>query len=264
MEVSGVVEAVGDGVKDWAPGQEVCALLAGGGYAEYVAVPAGQVLPHPVGLDLVDSAGVPEVACTVWSNLVMTAHLHEGQLLLMHGGASGVGSHAVQVARALGARVAVTAGSTAKLDACRELGAEILINYRDEDFVAALREATGGHGADVILDIVGAKYLSRNVDVLAADGRLVIIGMQGGAKAELNLGTLMVKRGTLITTTLRARPAEQKAAIVAAVRSDVWPLVDSGQVRPVINCVLPFSEAATAHRIMTESTHTGKILLTAQ
>ena len=171
MEVSGVIEAVGDDVAGWAAGQEVCALLAGGGYAEYVAVPAGQLLPHPVGLDLQDSAGVPEVACTVWSNLAMTAHLSEGQLLLMHGGASGVGSHAIQVARALGARVAVTAGSAAKLESCRELGAEILINYRDEDFVERVREATDGAGADVIFDIMGASYLDRNIDALAADGQ---------------------------------------------------------------------------------------------
>src|SRR6185437_3461646 len=183
MEVSGVIGAVGDRVKDWAPGQEVCALLAGGGYAEFVAVPAGQVLPHPVGLDLVDSAGVPEVACTVWSNLVMTAHLAEGQLLLMHGGASGIGTHAIQVARALGARVAVTAGSAAKLEACRELGAEILINYREQDFVEEVRAATGGAGADVVLDVIGARYLARNLAVLATNGRLVVIGLQGGSKA---------------------------------------------------------------------------------
>jgi putative PIG3 family NAD(P)H quinone oxidoreductase len=264
LECSGRVVAVGADAVGWAVDDEVCALLAGGGYAERVAVPAGQCMPLPAGVDLVTAAALPEVACTVWSNVVGIAQLHSGESFLVHGGSSGIGTMAIQLAKHFGATVAVTAGSKDKLQACRELGADILINYRDEDFVAALREATGGHGADVILDIVGAKYLSRNVDVLAADGRLVIIGMQGGAKAELNLGTLMVKRGTLITTTLRARPAEQKAAIVAAVRSDVWPLVDSGQVRPVINCVLPFSEAATAHRIMTESTHTGKILLTAQ
>jgi putative PIG3 family NAD(P)H quinone oxidoreductase len=264
LEVSGTIAALGAGVSGWAVGDRVCALLSGGGYASRTAVPAGQVLPVPSSVGLVEAAALPEVACTVYSNVFLAARLTAGETFLIHGGSSGIGTMAIQLAKHFGATVAVTAGSKDKLQACRELGADILINYRDEDFVAALREATGGHGADVILDIMGAKYLSRNVDVLAADGRLVIIGMQGGAKAELNLGTLMVKRGTLISTTLRARPAEQKAAIVAAVRSDVWPLVDSGQVRPIINCVLPFSEAATAHRIMTESAHTGKILLTAQ
>lgn len=264
LEVSGTIAGLGAGVSGWAVGDRVCALLSGGGYASRTAVPAGQVLPVPSSVGLVEAAALPEVACTVYSNVFLAARLTAGETFLVHGGSSGIGTMAIQLAKHFGATVAVTAGSKDKLQACRELGADILINYRDEDFVAALREATGGHGADVILDIMGAKYLSRNVDVLAADGRLVIIGMQGGAKAELNLGTLMVKRGTLISTTLRARPTEQKAAIVAAVRSDVWPLVDSGQIRPVINCVLPFAEAATAHRIMAESTHTGKILLTAQ
>src|SRR5271167_144926 len=199
MEVSGVVAELGADVSGWSVGQEVCALLAGGGYAEYVAVPAGQVMPIPEGVDLVDAAGLPEVACTVWSNLVLTAHLREGQLLLMHGGASGIGTHAIQVARALGARVAVTAGSKAKLDVCRDLGAQITINYRDEDFVARLRESGG---ADVIFDIMGAAYLDRNIDALASDGQLVIIGMQGGIKAELNIAKLLAKRAGVIATTL--------------------------------------------------------------
>ena len=222
MEVSGVISEigaeVGSDVTGWPAGQEVCALLAGGGYAEYVAVPAGQVMPIPDGVDLVDAAGLPEVACTVWSNLVMTAHLSDGQLLLVHGGASGIGSHAIQVARALGARVAVTAGSAEKLAFCRELGAEITINYRDEDFVARLREETDG--ADVILDIMGAAYLDRNIDALATDGQLVIIGMQGGVKGELNLGKLLAKRARVIGTTLRARPVSgpnSKSEIVQAV-----------------------------------------------
>jgi putative PIG3 family NAD(P)H quinone oxidoreductase len=265
MEVSGVIEAVGGEVADWAPGQEVCALLAGGGYAEYVAVPAGQVLPHPVGLDLVDSAGVPEVACTVWSNLVMTAHLHEGQLLLMHGGASGVGSHAIQVAKALGARIAVTAGSAAKLEACRELGADILINYRDEDFVARVHEATDGAGADVIFDIMGASYLDRNIDALATEGRLVIIGMQGGVKGELNIAKLMGKRAHVIGTTLRARPTNgpnSKSAVVAAVTESVWPMIADGRVRPVIGARLPIQEAGEAHRMLSSGEVTGKIVLT--
>ena len=265
MEVSGVVEAVGDDVAGWAPGQEVCALLAGGGYAEYAAVPAGQLLPHPVGLDLQDSAGVPEVACTVWSNLAMTAHLSEGQLLLMHGGASGVGSHAIQVARALGARVAVTAGSAAKLESCRELGAEILINYREEDFVARVQEATDGAGADVIFDIMGASYLDRNIDALASDGQLIVIGMQGGVTAELNLGKLIGKRARVIGTALRGRPVtgpNSKSAIVEAVTKSVWPMIADGRVRPVIGAHLPIQQAAEAHRLLSSGQVTGKIVLT--
>jgi putative PIG3 family NAD(P)H quinone oxidoreductase len=265
MEASGVIEAVGDDVPDWSPGQEVCALLAGGGYAEYVTVPAGQLLPHPVGLDLVDSAGVPEVACTVWSNLAMTGHLQEGQLLLMHGGASGVGSHAIQIARALGARVAVTAGSSAKLDFCRDLGAEILINYRDEDFVARVHEATNGAGADVIFDIMGAAYLDRNIDALATDGRLIIIGMQGGIKGELNIAKLLGKRAHVIGTTLRGRPTNgpnSKSEVVAAVREAVWPMIADGRVRPVIGARLPIQKAAEAHRLLSAGEVTGKVVLT--
>jgi putative PIG3 family NAD(P)H quinone oxidoreductase len=265
MEVSGVIQAVGDDVDDWSPGQEVCALLAGGGYAEYVAVPAGQLLPHPVGLDLVDSAGVPEVACTVWSNLAMTAHVSEGQLLLMHGGASGVGSHAIQVARALGVRVAVTAGSSAKLDFCRQLGAEILINYRDEDFVERVREATDGSGADVIFDIMGAAYLDRNIDALATEGQLVIIGMQGGIKGELNIAKLLSKRARVIGTTLRGRPTNgpnSKSEVVAAVRKAVWPMIADGRVRPVIGARLPIQDAGEAHRLLSSGEVTGKVVLT--
>lgn len=200
LEVSGIVAAVGPGVTEWSAGQEVCALLAGGGYAEYVAVPADQVLPIPPSVNLVDSAALPEVACTVWSNLVMTAHLRPGQLVLIHGGASGIGSHAIQVARALAARVAITAGSPEKLELCRDLGAQITINYRDEDFVARLKQETDGSGADIILDIMGASYLDRNIDALATDGQLIVIGMQGGVKAELNLGKLLTKRARVIGT----------------------------------------------------------------
>ncbi|MEI7716798.1 MAG: NAD(P)H-quinone oxidoreductase [Mycobacterium sp.] len=263
MEVSGVVAELGSGVTEWSVGQQVCALLAGGGYAERVAVPAGQVMPIPAGVDLVDAAGLPEVACTVWSNLVMTAHLSAGQLLLIHGGASGIGSHAIQVARALGARVAVTAGSAHKLQACRDLGADITINYRDEDFVARLRDDTGG--ADVILDIMGAAYLDRNIDALAADGQLVVIGMQGGISAELNLAKLLVKRARVIGTTLRGRPvngANGKAAIVRAVTASVWPMIAEGRVRPVIGARLPIQDAAAAHRELLVGNVTGKIVLT--
>jgi putative PIG3 family NAD(P)H quinone oxidoreductase len=263
MEVSGVIAQVGSGVTGWSVGQEVCALLAGGGYAECVAVPAGQVMPIPAGVDLVDAAGLPEVACTVWSNLVMTAHLSEGQLLLLHGGASGIGSHAIQVARALGARVAVTAGSAEKLDLCRELGAQITINYRDEDFVARLREETDG--ADVILDIMGAAYLDRNIDALALDGQLVIIGMQGGVKAEINLGKLLSKRARVIGTTLRARPVSgpnSKSAIVEAVTASVWPMIADGRVRPIIGARMPVQQAADAHQLLVSGKVSGKVVLT--
>jgi putative PIG3 family NAD(P)H quinone oxidoreductase len=265
MEVSGVIETVGDEITGWSPGQEVCALLAGGGYAEYVAVPAGQLLTHPIGLDLTDSAGVPEVACTVWSNLVMTAHLSEGQLLLMHGGASGIGTHAIQVARALGARVAVTAGSSAKLDFCRELGAEILINYHDEDFVERVKQASDGAGADVIFDIMGAAYLDRNVDALATEGRLVIIGMQGGVKGELNIAKLLSKRAHVIGTTLRGRPTNgpnSKSEVVAAVTESVWPMIADGRVRPIIGARLLIQDAVEAHRLLNAGEVTGKVVLT--
>lgn len=262
MEVSGVITEVGDGVTEWSAGQEVCALLAGGGYAEYVAVPAGQVLPIPSGVDLVDAAGLPEVACTVWSNVVLIAGLSRGKLLLAHGGASGIGSHAIQIARALGARVAVTAGSTEKLDFCRELGADITINYHDEDFVARLQESGG---ADVILDIMGAAYLDRNIDALASDGQLVIIGMQGGVKGELNIGKLLAKRARVIGTTLRGRPAtgpSSKSDIVQAVTASVWPMVADGRVRPIIGARLPIQQAGDAHQRLVDGKVTGKIVLT--
>lgn len=262
MEVSGVITEVGDGVTEWSAGQEVCALLAGGGYAEYVAVPAGQVLPIPSGVDLVDAAGLPEVACTVWSNVVLIAGLSRGQLLLAHGGASGIGSHAIQIARALGARVAVTAGSAEKLDFCRELGADITINYHDEDFVARLQESGG---ADVILDIMGAAYLDRNIDALASDGQLVIIGMQGGVKGEFNIGKLLAKRARVIGTTLRGRPAtgaNSKSDIVQAVTASVWPMVADGRVRPIIGARLPIQQAGDAHQRLVDGKVTGKIVLT--
>lgn len=265
MEVAGVVAELGDDVTGWSEGQPVCALLAGGGYAEYTAVPAGQVMPIPDGVDLHDAAGLPEVACTVWSNLVLTAHLSSGQLVLIHGGASGVGSHGIQIARALGARVAVTAGSAEKLQFCRDLGADITINYRDEDFVARLHEETGGAGADVILDIIGAKYLDRNLDALASDGQLVVIGMQGGVQGELNLGKLLSKRAKVIGTTLRGRPAtgpHSKSRVVQAVVESVWPMFADGRIRPVIGARLPIAEVKEAHRLLTASEITGKVVLT--
>ncbi|HET7075269.1 MAG TPA: NAD(P)H-quinone oxidoreductase [Mycobacterium sp.] len=263
MEVSGVVAETAPDVTGWPVGKQVCALLAGGGYAEYVVVPSGQVLPIPDGVDLVDAAGLPEVACTVWSNLVMTAHLSPGQLLLIQGGASGIGTHAIQVARALGARVAVTAGSADKLEFCRALGAEITINYRDEDFVARLREKTDG--ADVILDIMGAAYLDRNIDALATDGQLVIIGMQGGVLGELNIGKLMAKRARVIGTTLRGRPVtgpNSKSAIVQAVTASLWPTIAHGQIRPIIGARMPIQQAGYAHQQLVSGNVTGKIVLT--
>ena len=262
LEVSGRIAALGDGVEGWQIGDEVCALLDGGGYAERVAVPAEQLLPVPTGVSLVDAAGLPEVACTVWSNVFMVANIQPGQVLLVHGGSSGIGTMAIQLGKAVGAHVAVTAGSQAKLDVCRELGAEMLVNYREEDFVERIRDLTKGHGADVILDNMGAKYLARNVDALATSGRLVTIGLMGGRKGELDMGTLLAKRAAVIATSLRARPAAEKAAIVAAVREHVWPLVEAGSVRPVIHSHHPLEQAADAHREMEASGHIGKILLT--
>jgi putative PIG3 family NAD(P)H quinone oxidoreductase len=262
LECSGVIEAVGEGVSGWSPRDEVCALLAGGGYAERVVVPAGQLLPIPDGIDLVTAAALPEVFCTVWSNVFLTASLQPGETLLVHGGASGVGTAAIQLATAVGADVAVTAGSAAKLERCAELGATTLINYREDDFVAAVREATDGRGANVILDIIGAKYLAQNIEALAIGGRLVIIGLQGGRRAELDIGAIWAKRAALIGTTLRARPTDEKATIVAAVREHVWPLIEAGNVRPIVDTVLPITEAAEAHRKVEASEHTGKVILT--
>ena len=262
LECSGRVAAVGADVTGWAVGDQACALLSGGGYAARVAVPAGQLLPVPAGVSLVDAAALPEVACTVWSNVFMTAALAPGEWLLVHGGSSGIGTMAIQLAHALGAHVAVTAGSAQKLEACRSLGAEVLVSYRDADFVEVVRAATGGAGVDVILDNMGAKYLARNVDALAANGRLVVIGLQGGTRAELDLGVLLRKRASVAATSLRARPADQKAAIVAAVCEHVWPLVASGAVRPIVHARMPLAQAADAHRLLESSTHIGKVLLT--
>ncbi|GAA1505824.1 NAD(P)H-quinone oxidoreductase [Streptomyces albidochromogenes] len=263
LECAGRVAALGPGVSGWSVGDEVCALLTGGGYAEKVAVPAGQLLPVPPGMDLVTAASLPETTSTVWSNVFMIAHLRPGETLLLHGGASGIGTMAIQLAKAVGARVAVTAGGPEKLARCAELGADILIDYREQDFVQELRKATDGAGADVILDIIGAKYLDRNVKALAVNGRLAIIGMQGGVKGEVNLSALMKKRAAITATTLRARPLGEKAAIVAAVREHVWPLISAGRVRPVVDRVVAMAEAAEAHRALEAGGHVGKILLTA-
>ena len=265
LECSGTVRAVGEGVERWQVGDEACALLAGGGYAEQVLVPAGQLMAVPAGVDLVTAAALPEVACTVWSNLFMVAGLQPGETLLVHGGAGGIGTFAIQLAAALGATVATTAGSAEKLDVCRSLGAGITIDYRQQDFVEVVRAATrdrpGGPGADVVLDNMGAAYLARNLDVLATSGRLVVIGMQGGSRGELDLGTLLRKRAAVVGTTLRARPTAEKAAICAAVEEHVWPLVADGSVRPVVHEQVPLAETGRAHALVEEGSHVGKVLL---
>ncbi|GAA2824741.1 NAD(P)H-quinone oxidoreductase [Kitasatospora paracochleata] len=263
LECAGRIAALGPGVAGWAVGDEVCALLVGGGYAQQVVVPVGQLLPVPKGLTAVEAAALPEVACTVWSNLFMVAHLRPAETVLVHGGGSGIGTMAVQLAKAVGARVLVTAGSPQKLARCAELGADVGIDYREQDFVEAVREATGGAGADVILDIMGAKYLQRNVDALAVNGRLVIIGLQGGVKGELDLGTLLRKRAAVAATNLRGRPLGEKAAIVAAVREHVWPLLEAGVVKPVVDRVLPLADAAEAHRVVEAGEQVGKVVLRA-
>ena len=260
LECSGVISAVGPGVTGHHVGERVCALLAGGGYAERVVVPAGQLLPVPAGLSLVEAATLPEVACTVWSNVVDRDRLRPGETLLVHGGGSGIGTFAVQLGVALGAKVLVTARAE-KHERLRALGAELTIDYRTDDFVRASREHTGGRGVDVILDILGAKYLARNVEALAPEGRITVIGMQGGRSAELDLGALMAKRGRVSSTSLRARPAADKARIVAGVRDQVWPLVAAGLVKPVIQRTFPLAEAAAAHDLMESSDHFGKIVL---
>ena len=261
LECSGRIAELGDGVTGWSVGDEVCALLSGGGYAERVAVPAGQLLPVPAGLSLLEAAALPEAACTVWSNVFDVAALKPGEVLLVHGGTSGIGTMALQLARRHGARVLCTVGTPDKAARAVELGAERAVLYRDEDFVDVVRSATEGRGADVVLDNMGAAYLERNVKVLATGGRLVVIGMQGGVKAELDLGRLLSKRASVHATALRARPVEEKAAIVEAVRREVWPPVEAGEVLPVVDRVLPLAEVAEAHRVMEASEHVGKIVL---
>jgi putative PIG3 family NAD(P)H quinone oxidoreductase len=262
LDCAGRVAALGEGVAGWSVGDEVCALLAGGGYAEKVAVPAPQLLPVPDGVDLVTAAGLPEVACTVWSNVVAAGHLEAGETFLVQGGTSGIGTHAIQVARALGARVAATAAPE-RADRCRELGADIVIDYHD-DVPARLKEATDGHGADVILDNMGAKGLAANLAALATDGRLLIIGLQGGRKGEIDLSTLIGKRASVTAMGLRGRPVggpHGKGAVVAGVRAQVWPMIADGRVRPVVHATVPLDRAADAHRQLEAGGVVGKILL---
>jgi putative PIG3 family NAD(P)H quinone oxidoreductase len=263
MECSGTIAALGDGVVGWNVGDEVCALLAGGGYAERVAVPVGQLLPVPEGVSVVDAAALPEVTCTVWS-MAFGPHagrLQPGERLLVHGGTSGIGTMAIQIGHARGATVFATAGTPRKVAFCRRLGADVAINYRDEVFDQRVQDETDGHGVDVILDNMGAAYLTRNVASLAVGGRLIVLGLQGGVKGELNLGWLLAKRATVHAAGLRGRPPVEKAAVVAETHANVWPMIESGAVRPVIDRVLTLDDAAEAHRLVESSEHIGKVLL---
>ncbi|OIH97491.1 NAD(P)H-quinone oxidoreductase [Curtobacterium sp. MCBA15_001] len=262
LEVSGTVRALGPDVEGWSVGDRVCALLAGGGYASLAVVPASQLLPVPDGLDLVQAAALPEAACTVYSNIGMIAGLRPGQTLLVHGGTGGMGSHAVLWAKALGARVVATSGGDRKVAASRELGADLVIDHRSEDFVARARDFTDGVGVDVVLDVVGPAYLQRNLEVLAPNGHLAVIAAGSGSEATLPFGLMMQQRATISGTTLRARPLAEKAAIVAAVREHVWPFVEDGSVRPVVDAVLPLAQAGEAHRRIAGGEVIGKLLLT--
>jgi putative PIG3 family NAD(P)H quinone oxidoreductase len=261
LECSGRIVALGSGVTAWSVGDEVCALLAGGGQAELAVADQRQVMPLPPGIDLVTAGALPEACATVWSNLVQIAGLRQGETVLIHGGASGIGTFAIQIAHALGAQVIATAGPAEKVARCRELGAHVAISYRDEDFVEAAREATNGRGADVVLDIMGAAYLERNLEALASGGRLVIIGLQGGVKAEVNLSAMLTKRATIHATSLRSRPPDEKAAICRGVVEGVWPMIADGRVRPVIHETFRMNQIAEAHLLVASNGHIGKILL---
>jgi putative PIG3 family NAD(P)H quinone oxidoreductase len=261
LEASGEVEQLGEGVSGWQPGDPACALLAGGGYAEKVAVPAGQLMPPPEGVDLVTAAAVPEVFITAHDNLVTRGQLRAGETVLIHGGAGGVGTAAIQVSRLLGARVVVTAGSPERLELCRSLGADHGIDHTREDFVERILAITGGDGADVILDVMGAAYLERNLRALSRDGRLVVIGLQAGIRAEIDLNTMLSRRLALVATTLRSRPVEQKAEIVGRVVAALWPAFAGGRLRPVVDRVLSLDQVVAAHRAMEQGGHAGKIVL---
>jgi len=262
LEVSGTISAVGAEVEGWSVGDECCALLAGGGYAEKVLVPAPQVMPVPEGVDLISAAALPEAVATVWSNIFMGAHLKDGETILVHGGASGIGTMAIQLAVAHGARALCTVGSTDKMDFCTRLGADVAINYKEAEWASVVKEATNQAGADVILDIMGAKYLQDNVKSLAFDGRLVVIGMQGGTKGEVDLGRLMSRRGSITGAGLRARSVEDKGRILAEVVGHVWPLFAAKKVRPIVYRTFPLEAVAKAHETLEQSTQIGKVLLT--
>ena len=264
LEVAGTVHAVGENVSAWQIGDWVCALVSGGGYAEYCAAPAGQCLPVPEGTDFISAAALPETTFTVWTNVFERGRLARGESLLVHGGSSGIGTTAIQIARARGARVFATAGTAEKCRACEALGAERAINYRETDFVAAIKEATGGRGVDVVLDMVGGEYLQRNIDILALEGRLVQIAQLGGAKATINTIPILQRRLTITGSTLRPRSVAEKSALAAAVRKNVWPLVEAGTVRAVVHATFPLGAAAEAHRVMESSSHIGKLVLLVQ
>lgn len=262
LEVSGTVAAIGPGVTLWAEGDEVCALMAGGGYAEYAVVHEGSVLPKPANVSLTDAAALPETTMTVWTNVFEDGQLRPGETLLIHGGSSGIGTTAIQLASTLGVKVLATAGSAAKCKACEDLGAHRAINYRDEDFVAVVKDVTDGKGADVILDMVGGDYVARNIEAAARMGRIVNIAYMTGSRVEVDLLPVMLKRLTLRGSTLRARDIGEKARLTAEVRMHVWPLVEAGRVNPIVDATFPLAEAAKAHELMESSGHVGKILLT--
>ena len=266
LEVAGTIAEVGPGSPNsggYQIGDKVCALVSGGGYAEFCAAPAVQCLPVPRGLDMIAAGAIPETSFTVWNNVFDRGHLKPGEWILIHGGSSGIGTIAIQLARVLGSRVLVTAGSAEKCAACERLGAERAINYRDTDFVAAVRETTGGRGVDVVLDMVGGDYVPRNIEVLAVEGRLVQIALQAGSTAQLNMVPLLVKRLTITASTLRARSVQEKGVVAAAVRANVWPLLESGAVKTIIHATFPLRAAADAHRLLESSLHIGKIVLVA-
>jgi NADPH2:quinone reductase len=263
LEISGTIAALGDGVTGWKIGDPVCALLAGGGYAEYCPVPAPQCLPVPKGLTMIEAAGVPEAVFTVWTNVFDRGQLKAGETFLVHGGSSGIGTTAIQLAKAFGARVFATAGSAEKCAICVKLGAERAINYKTEDYEAVMKEVTGGKGVDVTLDMVGGDYIGKNIAIAKADGRIVSIATQKSVKAEINIGLVMRNRLTLTGSTLRPRPIPEKGAIAQAALKHVWPLIEAGRVKPIIHATFPFADAASAHRLMEGSSHIGKIVLTA-
>ena len=262
LELAGEIIAVAADVNAWKVGDRVCALVSGGGYAEFCSVPARQCLPLPAGLDVIQAAAIPETFFTVWTNVFERGRLAAGESILIHGGSSGIGTTAIQLAHVSGARVLTTAGSDEKCSACRSLGAEVAINYRSADFVAGVRDATNGRGVDVVLDMVGGDYLQRNIDCLAMDGRLVQIGMLGGLKAQVNMGPVLQRRLWITGSTLRARSVAEKAAIAQAVHQKVWPLLEAGKVRVLVHATYPLAQAAEAHRVMESSEHIGKLVLT--
>ena len=264
LEVAGTIKAVGSAVTSWHTGDRVCALVAGGGYAEFCAVPAPQCLPAPRGMDVTQAAAIPETTFTVWTNVFERGRLAKGESILIHGGSSGIGTTAIQLARALGARVFATAGSAAKCAACEALGAEKAINYHETDFAAAIKTLTNGRGVDVVLDMVAGDYVQRNIEVLAMEGRLVMIGRQGGVKSEIDVMPILRKRLVLTGSTLRTRSVEEKGALARSVHQHVWPLLESGTVRVIVHETFPLQDAAAAHRLMESSAHVGKIVLQVQ